>query len=52
VYSAQRIPIPILWLPEDRRGGVFSSHGTTVVLGGRLGSVTILDLSALVQFLL
>jgi hypothetical protein len=52
VITAQGAPIPIFWLPEDRRGEEFATHGTTVVVGGNQGSVTILDLSVLVRSLL
>jgi hypothetical protein len=35
--------MPLCWLPEHLRGSEFATHGTTVVMGGRSGSITILD---------
>jgi hypothetical protein len=45
LFSAQGVPTPVVWLPEDRRGLLFATHGTTVVVGGYEGSVTIIDMS-------
>jgi hypothetical protein len=47
--SRQGTLTSIFWLPEDRRGDAFTAHGTTVVVGGSRGTMTILDLSVLVR---
>jgi hypothetical protein len=34
----------LLWLPLERRGGIVESFGRRVVIGGRSGAMTILEL--------
>jgi hypothetical protein len=36
-------PLPLCWIPVERRGHTFACHGTTVVLGAVQGIITILD---------
>jgi hypothetical protein len=40
-YAARRI---LLWLPIERRGDVFASHGRRVAVGAKSGAVTVLEL--------
>jgi hypothetical protein len=35
----------LCWIPQERRGGLFASHGRMVVIGGHGGAMTILDFS-------
>jgi hypothetical protein len=41
----------LCWLPTERRGELFTRHGTTVAIGTRRGLVTILDFSDVVAML-
>jgi hypothetical protein len=40
-YAARRT---LLWLPIERRGKVFASHGRRVVVGAKSGAVTVIEL--------
>jgi hypothetical protein len=40
-YAARCI---LLWLPVERRGPAFASHGKRVVVGANSGALTVLDL--------
>jgi hypothetical protein len=44
-------PMPLCWVPVERRGYNFASHGTTAVIGARNGILTILDFSDVVAML-
>jgi hypothetical protein len=45
------LPLPLCWIPVERRGYAFACHGTTVVLGARRGIITILDFSDVIAML-
>jgi WD40 repeat protein len=44
-------PLPLCWIPVERRGHEFACHGTTAVIGARQGIVTILDFSDVIAML-
>jgi hypothetical protein len=44
-------PLPLCWIPVERRGSTFACHGTTVVLGAAGGIVTILDFADVIATL-
>jgi hypothetical protein len=44
-------PLPLCWIPVERRGEEFACHGTTVVLGAYRGIITILDFSDVIAML-
>jgi hypothetical protein len=43
--------LPLCWIPIERRGRAFAYHGTTVVMGAKLGIITILDFSDVIAML-
>jgi hypothetical protein len=44
-------PLPLCWIPVERRGYAFACHGTTAVIGAQHGIVTILNFSAVIAAL-
>jgi hypothetical protein len=44
-------PLPLCWMPVERRGSSFARHGATAVIGARHGIVTILDFSDVIAML-
>jgi hypothetical protein len=44
-------PLPLCWIPVERRGSEFACHGTTAVIGALQGTVTILDFSDVIAML-
>jgi hypothetical protein len=49
--SDATLPLPLCWIPLERRGRLFAYHGTTVVIGAELGIITILDFSDVIAML-
>jgi hypothetical protein len=49
--SQSALPLPLCWVPVERRGPEFASHCTTIVLGARRGTITILDFSEVIFML-
>jgi hypothetical protein len=45
------LPIPLCWIPVERRGHEFACHGTTAVIGATQGVITILDFSGVIAML-
>jgi hypothetical protein len=45
------LPLPLCWIPVERRGYEFACHGTTAVIGAHQGIITILDLSDVISML-
>jgi hypothetical protein len=43
--------LPLCWLPVDRRGGSFATHGFMAAIGAQQGAVTILDFSDVIAIL-
>jgi hypothetical protein len=39
--------ISLCWLPVERRGDIFATHGHTLVIGAKTGMITILDFAAM-----
>jgi hypothetical protein len=44
-------PLPLCWMPVERRGHLFARHGTTAVVGTDKGIVTILEFSDVIAML-
>jgi hypothetical protein len=44
-------PLPLCWMPVERRGYKFTCFGTTAVLGARQGTLTILDFSDVIAMI-
>jgi hypothetical protein len=49
--SDDTLPLPLCWIPVERRGEAFACHGTTAVIGADQGIVTILDFSDVIAAL-
>jgi hypothetical protein len=49
--SQSAFPLPLCWIPVERRGCEFESHGTTIVIGAYQGIITILDFSDVIAML-
>jgi hypothetical protein len=49
--SQNALPLPLCWIPVERRGRKFASHGTTAVIGAHQGIITILDFSDVIAML-
>jgi hypothetical protein len=49
--SQSALPLPLCWIPVERRGYIFASQGTTAVIGTRQGVITILDFSDVIAML-
>jgi hypothetical protein len=49
--SQSALPLPLCWIPVERRGYAFACHGTTIVIGARRGIITILDFSDVIAML-
>jgi hypothetical protein len=49
--SHSALPLPLCWIPVERRGEAFACHGTTVVIGAEQGIITILDFSDVIAML-
>jgi hypothetical protein len=45
------LPLPLCWIPVERRGYEFACHGTTAVIGASQGIITILDFSDVIAML-
>jgi hypothetical protein len=45
------LPLPLCWIPVERRGRTFACHGTTVVIAAEQGIITILDFSDVIAML-
>jgi hypothetical protein len=49
--SHDTLPLPLCWIPVERRGRPFACHDTTVVIGTEQGIITILDFSDVLAML-
>jgi hypothetical protein len=49
--SDDTLPLPLCWIPVERRGSKFACHGFTVVIGAEQGIITILDFSDVIAVL-
>jgi hypothetical protein len=45
------LPLPLCWIPVERRGRVFACQGSTAVIGATQGIITILDFSDVIAML-
>jgi hypothetical protein len=46
-WSGEENLVRLCWLPAERRGLIYAVWGSTMVIGAQTGTVTILNLSAL-----
>jgi hypothetical protein len=49
--SQSVLPLPLCWIPVERRGEESASYGNTIVIGARGGIITILDFSDVIAIL-